>query len=137
MRSLIKKAGRKRSNETEAERLHATLRAPQMHQLPLVEQAMGLQTATLLRRLETACTSADELAEAAPETFDQHPDAEIITSFPGLGSRTGARVLAEIGLVDGGADGLLVERGGGGDDHLAGLDDGLDGGDAVQRGYLL
>jgi transposase len=26
-----------------------------------------------------------------------HPDAEIITSFPGLGSLTGARVLAEIG----------------------------------------
>ena len=28
---------------------------------------------------------------------NQHPDAEIITSFPGLGPLTGARVLAEIG----------------------------------------
>jgi transposase len=31
------------------------------------------------------------------ESFAAHPDAEIISSFPGLGSITGARVLAEIG----------------------------------------
>ena len=31
------------------------------------------------------------------ESFNQHPDAGIITSFPGLGPLTGARVLAEIG----------------------------------------
>lgn len=29
--------------------------------------------------------------------FPQHPDAEIILSFPGLGIQLGARVLAEIG----------------------------------------
>src|SRR5205823_3271045 len=34
---------------------------------------------------------------AAIESFNQHPDAEIITSFPGLGTLTGARVLAETG----------------------------------------
>ena len=31
------------------------------------------------------------------ESFNQHPDAGIITSFPGLGPLTGARVLAETG----------------------------------------
>ena len=31
------------------------------------------------------------------ESFNQHPDAGIITSFPGIGALTGARVLAEIG----------------------------------------
>jgi transposase len=30
-------------------------------------------------------------------SFNQHPDAGIITSFPGLGALTGARVLAETG----------------------------------------
>ena len=30
-------------------------------------------------------------------TLTRHPDSAIITSFPGLGSLTGARVLAEIG----------------------------------------
>ncbi|MGO4417909.1 IS110 family transposase [Streptomyces sp. MCAF7] len=97
LRTLLAKAGRKRGIDTEAHRLHAALRAPQMRQLPLVEQAMGRQTTALLRQLDAACTSADDLAEAAVESFDTHPDAEIITSFPGLGSLTGARVLAEIG----------------------------------------
>ncbi|MFJ9909925.1 transposase, partial [Streptomyces sp. NPDC101152] len=43
----------------------------------------------------------DDLTEAVEEAFPQHPDAEIILSFPGLGVQLGvqlgARVLAEIG----------------------------------------
>ena len=68
-----------------------------MRQLPLVEQAMGRQTLALLRQLDAACASADDLEQAAVASFNQHPDAGIITSFPGLGPLTGARVLAEIG----------------------------------------
>ncbi|MET8538275.1 IS110 family transposase [Streptomyces sp. NPDC005065] len=97
LRSLLKKAGRKNTLDAEADRLHAALRLPQMRQLALVEQAMGRQTLALLRQMEAACTSADDLAEAAVESFEKHPDAEIITSFPGLGTLSGARVLAEIG----------------------------------------
>src|SRR5262249_56733868 len=40
---------------------------------------------------------ADGLAEATRTHVEQHPDAGIITSFPGLGLLAGARVLAEIG----------------------------------------
>ena len=36
-------------------------------------------------------------SSAVTESFNLHPDAGIITSFPGLGALTGARVLAEIG----------------------------------------
>lgn len=68
-----------------------------MHQLSLVEQAMGRQTVGLVRKLDVACISVDDLAQAAVESFEKHPNAEIITSFPGLGSLTGARVLADIG----------------------------------------
>ena len=68
-----------------------------MRQLPLIEQAMGRQALALLRHLDTACANAGDLAQAATEAFNQHPDAAIITSFPGLGTLTGARVLAEIG----------------------------------------
>ena len=39
----------------------------------------------------------DELGQASAELFQQHPDHEVITSFPGLADSTGARVLAEIG----------------------------------------
>ncbi|MFE6497161.1 transposase [Streptomyces sp. NPDC057748] len=68
-----------------------------MRHLSLVEEAMGRQALALLRQLEAACVSADDLAEAAVQAFETHADAEIITSFPGLGPLSGARVLAEIG----------------------------------------
>ena len=68
-----------------------------MRQLPLVEQAMGRQALALLGQLDAACAAADDLEHAATESFNLHPDAGIITSFPGLGALTGARVLAEIG----------------------------------------
>ncbi|MET9881519.1 IS110 family transposase [Actinacidiphila glaucinigra] len=97
LRSLLKKAGRKNTIDAEAERLQTALRLPQMRQLPLVEEAMGRQTLALLRQLDAACVSAEDLAEAAVESFETHPDAEIITSFPGLGPLSGARVFAEIG----------------------------------------
>jgi transposase len=97
LRALLKKAGRSRGIDAEAQRLREALRTGQMRQLPLVEQAMGRQTAALLRQLEAACASASDLQQAATESFNQHPDAGIITSFPGIGALTGARVLAEIG----------------------------------------
>jgi transposase len=97
IRALLKKAGRVRGIDAEAQRLREALRAEQMRQLPLVEQAMGRQTRALLRQLDAACANASDLEQAAAESFNQHPDAGIITSFPGIGALTGARVLAEIG----------------------------------------
>ena len=97
LRGLLRKAGRSRGIDTEASRLRAAFQAPQMRQLPLVEQAMGRQSLALLRQLDAACTAAADLEQAAIESFNQHPDAGIITSFPGLGPLTGARVLAETG----------------------------------------
>ncbi len=81
----------------EAARLREAFRAGQMRQLPLVEQAMGRQTLALLGQLDAACAAADDLEHAVTQSFNLHPDAGIITSFPGLGILTGARVLAEIG----------------------------------------
>jgi len=97
LRALLKKAGRVRGIDAEAARLQEAFRKEQMRQLPLVEQAMGRQALALLRQLDAACASADDLEAAATGSFSQHPDAGIITSFPGIGALTGARVLAEIG----------------------------------------
>jgi transposase len=97
LHALLKKAGRSRGIDAEAQRLREAFRQQQMRQLPLVEQAMGKQSTALLRQLDAACASAGELGQAATESFNQHPDAGIITSFPGIGALTGARVLAEIG----------------------------------------
>src|SRR5690242_10055576 len=97
LRGILKKAGRSRGLDTEAARLREVFRAPQMRQLPLVEAAMGRQALALLGQLDAACTAAGDLEHAVTESFNLHPDAGIITSFPGLGILTGARVLAETG----------------------------------------
>lgn len=58
---------------------------------------MGRQALACHRALDAAAASVTDLEQAMTESFGQHPDAEIITSFPGLGPVLGARVLAEIG----------------------------------------
>lgn len=95
---LLTKAGRRRSIGDDVERLYGVFRAEgRLRQPQLVEDAMGLQLAALLRQFDAACLAAEQLAEAATAHFERHPDAKIITSFPGLGALTGARVLAETG----------------------------------------
>lgn len=51
----------------------------------------------LLHQLDAACQAAKDLAQAVEVLFPQHPDAEILLSFPGLGTQLAARVLAEVG----------------------------------------
>ncbi|MFC4463747.1 IS110 family transposase [Streptomyces xiangluensis] len=97
LHSLLKLAGRVRGIEAEANRLHEVFQRDHLHQLPQVEAALGQQTSALLRQLNAACLNADQLEEATTQIFAEHPDASVIRSFPGLGSLTGARVLAEIG----------------------------------------
>ncbi|MER8091718.1 IS110 family transposase [Streptomyces sp. NPDC094048] len=97
LQAALKRAGRQRGIATEADRLREVFRADWAHQPPAVEDALGQQTLALVVQLEAACTATDNLAKAVGEAFPQHPDAEIILSFPGLGVQLGARVLAEIG----------------------------------------
>jgi transposase len=97
LQAALKRAGRQRGIEAEADRPREIFRADWAHHPSLVEDALGKQMLALLVQLEAACTAADNLAEAVEEAYLQHPDAEIILSFPGLGIQLGARVLAEIG----------------------------------------
>lgn len=95
--AALRRAGRQRRTTTRAAAIAAALRTPQLRQDPVVEQAMRAETLTLLGVLNAACDSAGQLAAALAEAFRQHPDHEIITSFPGLAEVSGAIVLAEIG----------------------------------------
>jgi transposase len=97
IKTAIKRGGRQRYCEAEATRIQQVFRAEYAHQPPLVEEAMGRQMLALLRQLDAAAEGADDLAQAVEASFQQHPDAYVITSFPGLGNLLGARVLAEIG----------------------------------------
>jgi transposase len=93
----LRRGGRQRNIDRLADKLWQALRRDQLRQPVLVEQAMGVQALALLATLNAACDGLAQLAEAVADQFRQHPDHAVITSFPGLGEITGARVLAELG----------------------------------------
>ena len=93
----LRRAGRERQIEQEATRIRAVLRALALRQPPAVEAVMGQQLLALLRRFTLACHDAEHLADALTAAFQNHPAAEILRSFPGLGDLTAARLLAEVG----------------------------------------
>jgi transposase len=95
--AALRRAGRQRGIDQLAAQLQEVLRRPHLRQDPLVETAMGAQALRLLATLDAECASVEELGQACLEAFRQHPDYEVITSFPGLADLSGARVLAEIG----------------------------------------
>jgi transposase len=95
--TALRRGGRQRRITSLAATIVTALHVPQLRHDPVVEQAMRTETLTLLAVLNAVCDSVDQLAAALVEAFTQHPDYEIITSFPGLADISGAIVLAEIG----------------------------------------
>ena len=58
---------------------------------------MGEAVRAIVRTLTATNESIRQLEDALAASFEQHPDAEIIDSLPGLGLVLGARVLGEFG----------------------------------------
>jgi transposase len=61
------------------------------------EAATGRVIAELAGELDRVCARRDALATEIEEAFLAHPFGELLASMPGIGPRTGARILAEIG----------------------------------------
>ena len=61
------------------------------------EAATGRVIAELAAELDRVCARRDALAAEIEEAFLAHPSGELLASMPGIGPRTGARILAEIG----------------------------------------
>jgi hypothetical protein len=85
--AALRRAGRSRNIDQAAAEIKAALQKPQLRQPLLVETAMGKQTVALLATLNTACATVEDLGHAAAESFQQHPDCAIITSFPASTTR--------------------------------------------------
>lgn len=97
LRRLLVKAGRVRYIDRDVARLQEVFAAAQLRQPAVVEAAMGKHLAALLSQFDATCQAVNDLTEAVTEVFHHHPDAAILTSFPGVGPLIGARVFAEIG----------------------------------------
>jgi hypothetical protein len=80
LRRLLVKAGRHRHLDRDVARLRELFTDTYLRRPPQVEAVMGIHLGALLRQFDAACAAADELAEAVIAHFEQHPDAEIITS---------------------------------------------------------
>jgi len=88
---------RRREPAARAEAIQATLRAPALRQDPAIEAAYAVIVASAVRLIAQLNIQIGELQAVVAEGFGRHPDADIVTSQPGLGAILGARVLAEFG----------------------------------------
>ena len=95
--SAALKRARRRGIAAKAERIQAVLRAAHLGQPDVVTAAYAASVRALIAVLATLNEQVTTLQGQVEAYFGQHPDAEIITSQPGLGPILGARVLAESG----------------------------------------
>lgn len=95
--AALRRAGRQRGVEQAAAEIQQQLRAPELEAPALVAQADAAVVRATVAVLLTLNTQIAALEAELSASFRAHPDAEIITSLPGLGTILGARVLGEFG----------------------------------------
>jgi Transposase/Transposase IS116/IS110/IS902 family len=95
--AALRRAGRQRGVDNRAEQIRDALRAPQLTAPAILADAYGDSVKALVAVVATLNIQIDELRAVLAERFEQHPDADIYRSLPGLGVILGARVLAEFG----------------------------------------
>ena len=95
--AVLRRAGRSRNVERRADQIHAVLHAPQLNPTPAFADACAASATALIGLIGDLNGHIERLEQALSERFDQHPDAEIVRSQPGLGNILGARVLSEFG----------------------------------------
>jgi hypothetical protein len=93
----LRRGGRQRRIDERAEQIQTALRAEQLQAPPMVADAMGSSAAALVAVAVELTAQIGRLERELAEHFEQHPDAKIIRSLPGLGTILSARVLAEFG----------------------------------------
>jgi len=95
--SGLRRAGRQRNIETRAEQIQAALRSEQLQAPQTVTRAYGSIVSSLVTLIVGLNDQIAGLEQELEEAFEDHPDAKILRSLPGLGTVLGARVLAEFG----------------------------------------
>jgi len=95
--SALRRGGRTRNLERRTKEIQTALRADYLGAPGVIADAYGTITRSALRLIATFTKEIALLEEALSEHFEQHPDAKIVHSLPGMGTVLGARVLGEFG----------------------------------------
>lgn len=95
--AALRRGGRQRRIDQRATEIHTALGAEHLEAPAVVAEAMGATVGALVSVTTELVTQIGRLETELADHFEQHPDAEIIRSLPGLGMTLGARVLAEFG----------------------------------------
>jgi transposase len=98
IRASLERQGRQRYLDTKAAEIQEQLRKPQLElSSPKVLSAYSDEVRALVRILVQVRAEIALLEAQLAQDFEEHPDAKIIVSLPGLGGVLGARVLGESG----------------------------------------
>jgi transposase len=95
--SALRRGGRQRRIDDRAAEIQGALRVEQLAAPAAVSSAMGASVAASVAVIATMVTQIATLTEELEAGFEEHPDAEVVRSLPGLGTILGARVLGEFG----------------------------------------
>ena len=95
--SALRRGGRQRLVDQRAGEIRQALRAEHLRAPDVVADAMGATVVALVGVISELRIQIRRLETELADRFEQHPDAKIIRSLPGLGTILGARVLAEFG----------------------------------------
>ena len=97
IQSALKRGGRQRNIAARARQVQAALRTEQLAAPAAVTAAFAATTRATVGIIAELNRQIGELEATLAEHFEQHPDADIYRSLPGLGVVLGARVLGEFG----------------------------------------
>ena len=97
IRSALSRGGRQRNLEQRAAVVRDALRSPQLEAPAAVSRAFAASTRAAVAQISEINRQIKELEAELAAHFEQHPDAAVYRSLPGLGVVLGARVLGEFG----------------------------------------
>lgn len=95
--AALRAGGRRRNVEATAARIQDALRAEQLTAPATVAAAYAAVVTAQVGVISALNVQLADLEAQLEQSFEQHPDADIILSLPGLGDILGARVLGEFG----------------------------------------
>jgi len=95
--AALKRGGRQRNIDRRSREIQHALRADQLTTSEMISDAFAATTTAAVSVIAELNRQIAKLEHTLTQRFEQHPDADIYRSLPGLGVILGARALGEFG----------------------------------------